>query len=659
MAFGRFLQLFKNALTDKAKKSVRSQGYCPRLEVLEDRRVPSRFGFDQLAPYLRGADLRSALSSGMNAIESFSNAFAIAETNHHTESFDGCEHRSEASEDFSATNLNQTKTYTAGATSVALDPIVVSAEDSDATFTATLTLANTAAGSLTATSGNGETYNSTTGVWTITGSLTKVNAALAAVAFAPSAGNSANTTVAVKISKTSDDGGGDCGRDNNEDSESLTGTINLNVSTTSSGPTATNLNQTKTYSTGAASVALDPIVVSDTDSSATITATLTLANTAAGSLTASTGNGETYNSSTGVWTVTGSLTKVNAALAAVSFVPTSTNTADTTIAVKIRDTANAGPDGSIALNVTTTSSGPTATNLNQTKSFTAADTSVALDPIVVSDPDSSATITAILRLANTAAGSLSASSGNGESYNSSTGVWTVTGSLTSVNAALAAVTFLPNVDSPASTTIAAQIRDSANAGPNGTITLTLSASSNAARTTSSQAQTSSTNSDSDDDNTGDGQTNPVSATNLKQTKTFAAGAASVALNAIVVSDTNSNATIRATLELEDPTVGSLTAKSGNGETYDSSTGVWTVTGSVTSVNAALAAVAFVPSSNSVDTSIEVRIRDLSSSSTTDDCEESLNSAEGRITLNTTGSTSASSSLLTPSTLRHERWWWGS
>src|SRR5258705_116056 len=83
----------------------------------------------------------------------------------------------------------------------------------------------------------------------------------------------------------------------------------------------------------------------------TITATLTLANTAAGSLTTS--GTATYTAATGVWTITGTVAQVNAALAAVAFVPASNNDVNTTITTHIVDAANTGPtDGVINLNVT-------------------------------------------------------------------------------------------------------------------------------------------------------------------------------------------------------------------------------------------------------------------------------------------------------------------
>ncbi len=243
-----------------------------------------------------------------------------------------------------ATNLTQTKTYTEGDTTVALDDIVVSDIDTSPaqTITATLTLANTATGVLTAASGNGETYTAGTGVWTVTGTITAVNSALAATSFTPATNNDVDTTITTHVEDQDSAGPAD-------------GTITLDVTPVNDAPTATNLTQTKTYTEGDATVALDDIVVSDIDTSPaqTITATLTLANTATGVLTAASGNGETYTAGTGVWTVTGTITAVNSALAATSFTPATNNDVDTTITTHVEDQDSAGPaDGTITLDVT-------------------------------------------------------------------------------------------------------------------------------------------------------------------------------------------------------------------------------------------------------------------------------------------------------------------
>ena len=70
-------------------------------------------------------------------------------------------------------------------------------------------------------------------------------------------------------------------------------------------PTATNLSAAETY-TEDTPLNLTDIVVSDVDS-ANVTATLTLSNTAAGSLNTGTSGAvtSTYNAGTGVWTASG------------------------------------------------------------------------------------------------------------------------------------------------------------------------------------------------------------------------------------------------------------------------------------------------------------------------------------------------------------------
>jgi hypothetical protein len=81
--------------------------------------------------------------------------------------------------------------------------------------------------------------------------------------------------------------------------------------------------------------------VTDADTGDVITATLTLANVATGSLTAN--NGATYNAATGVWQISGSVATVNTALAGAAFVPAANNTTATTVTTLIRDAANTGP----------------------------------------------------------------------------------------------------------------------------------------------------------------------------------------------------------------------------------------------------------------------------------------------------------------------------
>ena len=477
-----------------------------------------------------------------------------------------------------ATNLTQAKAATEGGGAVALDDIVVSDADTGETITATLTLSNPAAGTLsTGTFGAAtSTYNAGTGVWTVTGSVSDVNAALAAVALTPSANNAQDFTIATRVRDAAGTGPAD-------------GTISVTVSAVNDAPTATNLTQSKAVTEAGSAVALDDVVVSDVDTGDTIIATLALSNAAAGTLSTGTFGSatSTFNAGTGVWTVTGSVADVNAALAAVAFTPSANNDQNFTITTRVRDAAGTGPaDGTISLTVTGVNDAPMATSLTQSKAATEGGSAVALDDIVVGDVDTGDTITATLALSDAAAGTLSTGTfGSATStYNAGTGVWTVTGSVADVNAALAAVALTPSSDNDQNVTITTRVRDAAGTGPaDGTISVTVTAVNDA-----------------------------PTATNLTQAKAATEAGSAVALDDIVVSDVDTGETLTGTLTLGNAAAGTLsTGTFGSAtSTYNAGTGVWTVTGSVADVNAALAAVAFTPSAdNDQDFTITTRVRD--------------------------------------------------
>ncbi|MBU3055927.1 DUF4347 domain-containing protein [Pseudomonas indica] len=282
-----------------------------------------------------------------------------------------------------ATNLTQSKAATEGGSAVALDDIVVTDADAGDTITATLTLSNPAAGSLsTGTFGSAtSTYNAGTGVWTVTGSVGDVNAALAAVALTPSANNDQNFTITTRIRDAADTGPAD-------------GTISVTVTGVNDAPTATNLTQSKAATEGGSAVALDDIVVTDVDTGDTITATLTLSDPAAGSLSTGTFGSvtSTYNAGTGVWTVTGSVADVNAALAAVALTPSANNDQNFTITTRIRDAANTGPaDGTITVTVTPVNDAPIVTTSGGSNAFTENGSATVIDgSLTLSDVDDTA-----------------------------------------------------------------------------------------------------------------------------------------------------------------------------------------------------------------------------------------------------------------------------
>jgi len=234
-----------------------------------------------------------------------------------------------------ATNLNAAEGYTEDTPLNLID--IVASDVDHATTTATLTLSNPAAGSLsTGTSGAvTSTYVAGTGVWTASGAMANVNTLLAGVLFTPAANFNSSFTIATSVS----DGVAPA----TTGSKALTGTA------VNDAPTATNLNAAETYTENVALNLID-IVVSDVDH-ATTTATLTLSNPAAGSLSTGTSGAvtSTYVAGTGVWTASGAMANVNTLLAGVLFTPAANFNSSFTIATSVSDGVAPAVTGSKAL----------------------------------------------------------------------------------------------------------------------------------------------------------------------------------------------------------------------------------------------------------------------------------------------------------------------
>ena len=234
----------------------------------------------------------------------------------------------------------------------------VTIEDADGDMVVTtVTLDNINKGKFTAASLSASGFTGPAGnVYSLASSSpANASAAIRQLVFDPSenrtaVGGTETTTFTIEVND---------GYDNTQNSTTSVVSTSVNDS-----PSATNMNQNQNYTEGDASVALDGIVITDADPEETVTAALTLANTSTGSLSASSGQGETYSASTGVWTVTGSVSSVNTALAVVAFIPETDNDTNTQIATHIEDAAGAGPsDGVILLNVTPVNDAPIISNI--------------------------------------------------------------------------------------------------------------------------------------------------------------------------------------------------------------------------------------------------------------------------------------------------------
>lgn len=351
-------------------------------------------------------------------------------------------------------------------------------------------------------------------------------------------------------------------------------------------PNATNLNSTSSYFEGDAAVAIDNIVVNDTDSPETITATLTLGNTTVGALSAN--DGASYSADTGIWTITDGRVKVNTALANLVFLPTLNNDLDASISVDIDDgdeDASGSLTGAIQLEVTPINDAPSGTNLSVSETYDE-DTDKNLIDIVVSDVDDVSTAVT-LTLSDVTAGSLSTSTSATvtSSYNASTGVWSAAGAITDVNALLASVTFSPSLNYNSDFSIATSISDGSGAPVLGEKNIL-----------------------------GIAANDPPTATNTNVGESYTEDTP-LNLVDIVVTDVD-HSTTTVSLALSDTGAGSLSiATSGSViSSYDAITGVWNASGNIADVNSLLTGVTFTPALNyDSDFSITTAIADGASS----------------------------------------------
>jgi plastocyanin len=252
----------------------------------------------------------------------------------------------------------------------------ISDPDVGQTFTVTVTLDDAAKGVLTNLGDFAETAPGS-GIYQATGlaNAAAAETALRALVFDPASnrvapGSTETTTFTVAVSD------GVATVDN--------ATTTVVATSINDAPTASNMTQVVTYTEDPADpVALGNIVVTDPDVGEVITATLTLNTPAAGALSTGTFGAATssYNAGTGIWTVSGSVADVNAALAAVAFTPVANWDQDVTITTRIRDAADTGPaDGTITLDVTAVNDPPVFSNLTSSATFIEGGTPVQIAP---------------------------------------------------------------------------------------------------------------------------------------------------------------------------------------------------------------------------------------------------------------------------------------
>ncbi|HSX58616.1 MAG TPA: Ig-like domain-containing protein [Tahibacter sp.] len=466
-----------------------------------------------------------------------------------------------------ATNLSAAESYTED-TTLNLADIVVSDVDT-ANVTVTLTLSPASLGALTtATSGAvTSTYTAGTGVWSASGAIANVNTLLAGVSFVPTANGSANGSIATSV--------GDGAAAPVTGSKTVTGTA------VNDAPSATNLSAAESY-TEDTSLNLIDIVASDVDS-ATVTATLTLSNTSAGTLTTATSGAvtSTFTAGTGVWSASGAIANVNTLLAGVSFVPAANFAQTFSLATSLSDGAAPPATGSKTFTATAVNDAPSATNTSAAETYIE-DTALNLVDIVVGDVDT-ANLTVTLTLSPASLGALTTATAGAvtSTYTAGTGVWSASGAIADVNALLAGVSFVPAANGNANGSIAVSVGDGVATPVTGSKTLTGTPVNDAA-----------------------------SATNLSAAETYTEDTA-LNLVDIVVADVDT-ANVTVTLTLSPASLGALTTATAGAvtSTYNAGTGVWSASGAIANVNTLLAGVSVVPTANgSANGSIATSVSD--------------------------------------------------
>ncbi|MDZ8086445.1 MAG: cadherin-like domain-containing protein, partial [Nostoc sp. DedQUE12b] len=348
-------------------------------------------------------------------------------------------------------------------TTIAIDSgITVSDQDSDNLASATISITSgfaSAQDTLAFTNQNGITgsYDSTAGVLTLTGSSTVANyqAALRSITYTNNSDNPSLTPRTVSF--IVNDGAAD----------STAITRNINITAVNDAPIATATNSALVYTENATTVIDSGITVSDLDSDNLASATVRITSgfvSAEDILAFTNQNGITgsYNSSTGVLTLTGSSTVANYQTALRSVTYTNSSDNPTTTPRTVSFVVNDGTDNSTVvtrnINITAVNNAPIATTTNSALAYTENATTAIDSGITVSDEDSANLASATVRISSgfiSAQDSLAFTNQNGitGSYNSITGVLTLTGSATVANyqTALRSITYTNSSDNPSLT----------------------------------------------------------------------------------------------------------------------------------------------------------------------------------------------------------------
>ncbi|MFD0389827.1 cadherin-like domain-containing protein [Tistrella bauzanensis] len=442
-------------------------------------------------------------------------------------------------------------------------------------------------GSLSATSGSGVTVGGTATSRTLSGTVTAINAFIAAngVSFTPAANATADVTLTVTVNDGGNAGTGGALTDS--------ATVTLDITAVNDAPDLTA--PASIAVTEDTATSLTGISISDIDAGSGIV-TVTFA-VGSGSLSATSGSGVTVGGTATSRTLSGTVTAINAFIAAngVSFTPAANATADVTLTVTVNDGGNAGTGGALTDSATVTLD---ITAVNDAPDLTAPasiavteDTATSLTGISISDIDAGSGIVTVTFAVGS--GSLSATSGSGVTVGGTATSRTLSGTVTAINAFIAAngVSFTPATNATADVTLTVTVNDGGNSGTGGaltdsaTVTLDITAVNDAPDLTA-----------------------PASIAVTEDTAT--------SLTGISISDIDAGSgVVTVTFAVGS---GSLSATSGSGVTVGGTATSRTLSGTVTAINAFIAAngVSFTPATNATaDVTLTVTVNDGGNSGT--------------------------------------------
>jgi Bacterial cadherin-like domain len=352
--------------------------------------------------------------------------------------------------------------YTENATTAIDSAITVSDEDSPNLASATVSITNgfvPGQDTLAFTNQSGITgnYDSSTGVLTLTGNSSVANyqTALRSITYTNSSDNPSLTTRTISFIV------------NDENVSSKTLTRDINITAVNDAPLATATTSPLLYTENAI-IAIDSgIIVSDVDSPNLVSAIVKISGgfvPAEDILAFTDQNGitDSYDSSTGVLTLTGnsSIANYQTALRSITYTNSSNNPTLTPRTVSF--TLNDGIDNSTAItrtiNFTGVNDAPIATVTNSALAYTENTTTAIDSAIIVSDVDSPNLVSATIRITSgfvSGQDTLAFINQNEitGSYDSSTGVLTLTGSSSVANyqTALRSITYTNSSDNPSLT----------------------------------------------------------------------------------------------------------------------------------------------------------------------------------------------------------------